>query len=170
MLDVPIVPKKRVLDMFDEIGVRYEDWDAATLATRVPGIDPGRFWPPKRLEDEAFWADPDGQLGAFYNPDGGFVDDPQLAAVNLAAAARRRGVTFRFRSHVTGVRQAHGRVSGLDLADGTVLAAPVVVNVAGPWSSGLNRVAGRRGRLHDLGAADAPGGTPGPGPARLQRR
>ncbi len=142
MLDVPIVPKKRVLDMFDEIGVRYEDWDAATLATRVPGIDPGRFWPPKRLEDEAFWADPEGQLGAFYNPDGGFVDDPQLAAMNLAAAARRRGVTFRFRSHVTGVRQAHGRVSGLDLADGTVLAAPVVVNVAGPWSSGLNRVAG----------------------------
>ena len=142
MLDVPVAPRKRVLEMFDQVGVPYEDWDAETLADRVPGIDPGRFWPPKRLDDEAFWAEPDGQLGAFYNPDGGFVDDPQLAAVNLAAAASRRGVTFRFRAAVAGVRQAGGRVSGLNLASGDVLAAPVVVNVAGPWSSGLNRIAG----------------------------
>jgi sarcosine oxidase, subunit beta len=142
MLDVPLAPKPRVLEMFDQIGVPYEDWDAATLAARVPGIDPGRFWPPKRLDDEAFWAEPDGQLGAFWNPDGGFVDDPQLAAVNLAAAAKRRGVTFRFRTLIVGVRQAGGRVTGLHLADGSALSAPVVVNVAGPWSSGLNRIAG----------------------------
>jgi glycine/D-amino acid oxidase-like deaminating enzyme len=142
MLDVPAVPKKRVLEMYDEIGVPYEDWDAATLAARVPGIDTGRFWPPKRLDDDAFWAEPDGQLGAFWNPDGGFVDDAQLAAANLAAAAQRRGVTFRFRSTVVGIRQAGGRVSGVDLADGASLSAPVVVNVAGPWSSGLNRLAG----------------------------
>jgi sarcosine oxidase, subunit beta len=142
MLDVPVAPKKRVLDMFDQVGVPYEDWDAAELAARVPGLDPGRFWPPKRLDDEAFWAEPDGQLGAFWNPDGGFVDDPQLAAANLAAAAARRGVTFRYRAVAAGVQQAGGRVAGLRLADGEVLAAPVVVNVAGPWSSGLNRLAG----------------------------
>ena len=142
MLDVPVAPKKRVLRMFADLGVPYEDWDAATLAARVPGIDPGRFWPPKRLDDEAFWAEPDGQLGAFFNPDAGFVDDPQLAAANLAAAAQRRGVAFRFRSQVVGVRQAGGRVTGLELADGSVLSAPVVLNVAGPWSAGLNRLAG----------------------------
>jgi sarcosine oxidase subunit beta len=141
MLDVPLAPKNRVLEMFDQIGVPYEDWDAATLAARVPGIDPGRFWPPKRLDDEGFWAEPDGQLGAFFNADGGFVDDPQLAAVNLTAAAQHRGVTFRFRSPIVGVRQASGRVTGLDLADGSALSAPVIVNVAGPWSSGLNRIA-----------------------------
>jgi len=142
MLDVPAVPKKRVLEMYDEIGVPYEDWDAATLAARVPGIDTGRYWPPKRLDDDAFWAEPDGQLGAFWNPDGGYVDDAQLAAANLAAAAQRRGVTFRFRSTVVGIRQAGGRVTGVDLAGGTALSAPVVVNVAGPWSSALNRIAG----------------------------
>jgi glycine/D-amino acid oxidase-like deaminating enzyme len=142
MLDVPIAPKKRVLGLYDELGIPYEDWDAATLAARVPGIDTGRYWPPKRLDDDAFWADPDGQLGAFWNPDGGFVDDAQLAAANLAAAAQRRGVTFRFRSTVTGIRQARGRVAGVGLADGTAVSAPVVVNVAGPWSSGLNRIAG----------------------------
>jgi sarcosine oxidase, subunit beta len=142
MLDAPAAPKERVLEMYDEIGVPYEDWDAATLAERVPGIDPGRYWPPKRLDDDAFWADPDGQLGAFFNPDGGFVDDPQLAAVNLADAAARSGVTFWYRAPVSGVRQAGGRVTALDLADGRQLCAPVVVNVAGPWSSGLNRLAG----------------------------
>jgi len=145
MLDVPMVPKKRVLDLYDQLGIPYEDWDAATLAARVPGIDTGRYWPPKRLDDDAFWAEPDGELGAFWNPDGGFVDDAQLAAANLAAAAERRGVTLRFRSTVVGVRQAGGRVTGVDLADGTALSAPVVVNVAGPWSSGLNRIAGVAG-------------------------
>jgi sarcosine oxidase subunit beta len=142
MLDAPLASKERVLAMFDEIGVPYEDWDTATLTTRVPGIDSGRFWPPKRLDDDAFWADPDGQLGAFFTPDAGFVDDPQLAVVNLAAAAARRGVRFSFRTRVTGVRHGGGRVTGLDLADGRHLAAPVVVNAAGPWSSGLNRLAG----------------------------
>jgi sarcosine oxidase, subunit beta len=141
MLDVPIAPKKRVLEMYDELGVPYEDWDTATLAARVPGIDTGRFWPPKRLDDDAFWAEPAGQLGAFWNPDGGFVDDPQLAAANLADAARRRGVTFRYRSTVVGVRRAGGRVTGVDLADGAALSAPVVINAAGPWSAGLNRIA-----------------------------
>jgi glycine/D-amino acid oxidase-like deaminating enzyme len=142
MLDVPLAPKPRILQMFDEVGVPYEDWDAAQLAARVPGISTGCFWPPRRLDDEAFWAEPAGQLGAFFNPDAGFIDDPQLAAVNLADAARRQGVSFLFRREVTGVRQAGGRVTGVDLAGGQRVDAGVVVNVGGPWSSALNRLAG----------------------------
>lgn len=142
MLDVPVAPKKRVLAIFDDVGVPYEDWDADVLAAQVPGLDPSRFWPPKRLDDEAFWADPDGRLGAFFTPDAGFIDDPRLAAVNLADAAQRRSVRFLFRRQVTAIRQASGRVCGLELADGQQIDAPVVVNVAGPWSSALNRLAG----------------------------
>ncbi len=142
MLDVPTAPRDRVLAMYDEVGVPYESWDAAELAARVPGIDTGRYWPPKRLDDEAFWAEPEGQLGAFFNPDAGFIDDPQLAALNLADAARRLGVSFAFRRAVTGIRQAGGRVTGLELDDGQRVDAGVVVNVAGPWSSAVNRLAG----------------------------
>jgi sarcosine oxidase, subunit beta len=142
MLDAPPVPKDRVLALFDQVGVPYEDWDAATLVARVPGLDPGRFGPPKRLDDEAFWAESDGQLGAFFTPDAGFVDDPQLAAVNLADAACRRGVRFLFRRQVTAVRQARGRVTGLEVAGGEQIDTPVVVNVAGPWSAELNKMAG----------------------------
>lgn len=142
MLDVPAVPMNRVLEMFDEVGVPYEVWDAAELEARVPGIDTGRYWPPKQLDDEAFWADPTGKLGAFFNPDAGFIDDPQLAALNLADAARRRGATFAFRKQVTTIRREGGRVTGVDLADGERIDTPVVVNVGGPWSAGLNRLAG----------------------------
>src|SRR5207247_9442000 len=58
------------------------------------------------------------------------------------APARGGGGPFRCRSTVVGIRQAGGRVTGVDLAGGGALSAPVVVNVAGPWSSALNRIAG----------------------------
>lgn len=142
MLDVPAAPKSRVLALFDQIGVPYEVWDADVLAARVPGVDTGRYWPPKRISDDEFWADSNERLGAFYNPDAGFVQDAQLAAVNLADAARRRKVTFLFRHQVIGVRQSGGRVTGLDLAGAGRIDTPVVVNAAGPWSSSLNQLAG----------------------------
>lgn len=141
-LDVDVAPIKKVIPLFDRAGVPYELWDATTLADRVPGLDPGRFWPPKRLDDESFWDDPVDQLGALWTPDGGYVDDPMLAAVNLATAARQAGAQFIFRSQVTAVRRSGGRVAGVDLADGQRVSAPVVVNVAGPWSPTLNEMAG----------------------------
>jgi glycine/D-amino acid oxidase-like deaminating enzyme len=142
MLDVPSAPARPVLQMFDEAGVPYEIWDAAELAARVPSISIGRYWPPKRLDDEAFWTEPTGQLGAFFNPDAGFIDDPQLAALNLVDAARRQGVEFLFRREVIGIKQVNGRVAALDLDDGRRVDTGVVINVGGPWSSALNRLAG----------------------------
>ncbi|MBB5079108.1 NAD(P)/FAD-dependent oxidoreductase [Nonomuraea endophytica] len=142
MLDAPVAPRARILPLFDRAGVPYEEWDADTLAARVPGIDTGRHWPPARLDDERFWTEPAGRLGAVYTPDAGYVDDPQLAAAGLAAAASRRGASFRYRQEVVEVARAHGRVRGVRLADDTLLAAPIVVNAAGPWSAALNRLAG----------------------------
>lgn len=142
MLDAPISGRERSVELFEQVGVPYEDWDAATLRERVPAIDPGRFWPPKRLDDEAFWAEADGQLGALYTPDGGFVDDPLLAAQNLADAAAREHARFVFKQTVVEVRQAAGRVTGVTLSDGQRIDAPVVVNCAGPWSGRVNALAG----------------------------
>lgn len=142
MLDVPVAPRDRVLPLFDDVGVPYEEWDPPTLRARVPGIDVGSYWPPKRVEDEEFWAGPRGELGAFFTPDAGHVDDPQLAAVNLAAAAERAGARFLFRATVTEVPRHAGRVAGVVLSGGMRIDAPVVVNVAGPWSTACNRMAG----------------------------
>ncbi|GAB3164965.1 FAD-binding oxidoreductase [Amycolatopsis stemonae] len=142
MLDVEAAPRAGWLPLFDEVGVPYEEWDSATLAERVPGIDPGRFWPPRRIDDDAFWADAAGTLGGVHTPDAGYVTDPQLAARNLADAAAEEGAWFRFRSTVSGVDVSGGRVTGVVLADGTRIFAPVVVNAAGPWSGRLNALAG----------------------------
>nr|WP_281284483.1 FAD-dependent oxidoreductase [Nonomuraea diastatica] len=120
----------------------YEIWDSSLLAKRVPGLDVGRFWPPKRLDDDAFWADPTEQLGALWTPDAGWVDDPMLAAVNLADAARHAGARFVYESQVTAVRRTGSRVAGISLANGERVDAPIVVNVAGPWSSAFNQMAG----------------------------
>lgn len=105
MLDVDAAPRASWLPLFDEIGIPYEEWDSAALAERIAGIDTGRYWPPKRLEDDAFWADVPGTLGGVYTPDAGYVSDPALAAVNLAAAAAAEGAQFRFRSTVAAVEK-----------------------------------------------------------------
>ncbi|WP_236725396.1 NAD(P)/FAD-dependent oxidoreductase [Amycolatopsis orientalis] len=77
-----------------------------------------------------------------YTPDAGYVSDPGLAAVNLASAASAGGAEFRFRSAVTGVEKAGGRVTSVRLSDGTRIPCAVVVNAAGPWSGAVNRLAG----------------------------
>ena len=74
-------------------------------------------------------------------PDAGFVDDPQLAAHNLAEVARSRGVEFHFNRTIVNVDQRGGRVTGVTLSDGARIDSPVVVNAAGPWSAGVNRLA-----------------------------
>ena len=142
MLDVPPAPRERSITLFEQVGVPYEEWDAAPLTGRVPGIDASRWWPPKRLDDDEFWQDSSERLGAVFTPDAGYVDDPQLAAVNLADAARRHGATFLFGRPIVSIRSSGGRVRGVELADGERIDAPVVVNVGGPWSVGINAMAG----------------------------
>ncbi len=141
MLDVEGLPWRRSGDLFDRVGVPWEHWDADELVARVPGLDPGRWFPPAPVASDEFLADAHGRLGAVWTPDAGYVDDPRLAAANLLAAARARGSTARFRVAVTSLAREGGtwRV-GLD--DGTTVEAPVVVNAAGPWSTRLNEMAG----------------------------
>jgi sarcosine oxidase subunit beta len=141
MLDVELAPRGRVTGLFDRAGIPYEEWDTAELLRRIPGVDPGRYWPPRRLEDPEFWKDASGALGALWTPDAGFVDDPSLAAVNLASAARGRGARFLFGRVVEGVL-GDGPVRGVRLDDGTHISSAVVVNAAGPWSRTLNALAG----------------------------
>ena len=141
VLNDPLINNERILSLYDQLGIPYEEWDADQLAARFPGIDTGFFSPPRRVDDPAFWEPAVSRAGAFYCPEGGFIDDPTLAAVNLANAAKRCGATFRFRTSVTGVLRDGDAVRGITLGDGSEVLAPVVVNVAGPWSSQLNELA-----------------------------
>ena len=132
----------RVMPIWDELGVPYELWSADVLRRRMPALDLGIFGPPARADDEAFWNEPDGELiGALFSPDGGYVDDPQLAAHNLQRAAEASGGEFRFRTEVVGILRDGTRCAGVELSDGSSLSAPVVVNVGGPHSSNINKLA-----------------------------
>jgi sarcosine oxidase, subunit beta len=142
MFDTPEFSFDRITDLWDDVGIPYEALDAGALGARFPALDLGRYFPPKPVDDPAFADDPVGTLHAILEPTSGFVDDPMLAARNIAFAARHHGAEFRFHAEVTGVEFDGGRVSGVRLADGELIAAPVVVNVAGPHSSRLNEMAG----------------------------
>jgi sarcosine oxidase subunit beta len=136
---------QRVQGHFADLGIPHEWWDGAELARRVPLVDPRRLGPPVPVDSEEFWAEADEARavdGALWSPDAGYVDDPQLATHNLQRAAEARGATFRFRSRVVGILRDASRVTGVRLADGSTLAARVVVNAAGPDSGRVNALAG----------------------------
>jgi sarcosine oxidase subunit beta len=134
---------RKSVEHYRELGVAFEDWDAEELARRCPLYDVGAFYPPKRPDDLAFRDPPVAPLeGAVFTPQAGFVVDPQLATHNVQRAAEAAGGEFLFRSEVIAIHERHGRVAGVSLADGTAIDAPVVVNVAGPHSAIVNRMAG----------------------------
>ncbi|MCP3976069.1 MAG: FAD-binding oxidoreductase [bacterium] len=133
----------KVLPLFDEIGVPYEIWDAKIIEEHIPGISLGRHAPPKRADDDDFFASPTETLpSAVYSPAAGYISDPQLATHNLQRAAEAKGGEFLFNTEVADVRTADNRVLGVTLADGTEIDAPIVVNVAGPHSFVINEMAG----------------------------
>ena len=142
MFDCVDIQLDRILGLWDEIGIEYERLSPDDIRRRWPAFDVGRFFPPKPVDDPDFAGEPSGELGAVYEAASGFIDDPMLAARNLAHAAKSHGAMFRFRSEVVEVLQSDGRVAGVRLADGDTISAPVVVNVGGPYSGRLNEMAG----------------------------
>ncbi|MBV9872786.1 MAG: FAD-binding oxidoreductase [Frankiaceae bacterium] len=142
MLDSPGFDASRVLALYDRFGIPYEVLSAAAICNRFPYLTPDRFWPPRAVDDDRFGDPPDGEIGGFYTPQAGFVDDPTLAAHNLWAAATAAGAVTEYRAEVAEIFHTAGGVGGVRLADGRELAADVVVNVAGPHSAAINRLAG----------------------------
>ncbi len=155
-----------VVDHFDTIGIPYERLDASAVRRRFPAIDVGSYAPPRLPADPEFFAEQHGEIGALFQPDAGFIDDPQLAAQNLMFAARHHGATVRLRSVVTDVLRSGDRITGVVLDGGEVINTPILVNAAGPWSPALTRMAGAEGDMRirtapmrqSIASCDAPDG------------
>jgi glycine/D-amino acid oxidase-like deaminating enzyme len=142
VVDSPILPRDQLKARFDALAIPYEDWDAAELRRRVPGIDAGRFYPPQPTDSEAFWDDPVGEVGALFEPTAGFIDDPRLAAEAFYNAAARHGARALFQTKVTGVTHTPAGTWTLALDNGDRAEAPVVVNATGPWAPEVEALAG----------------------------
>jgi len=101
---------------------------------------------------EARWLDPaeaarmvpvlnvDDVLGCTFCPTDG-IASPADVSSGYASAARRRGARLKEGVEVLGVDVASGRVQGVRTSAGDV-AARVVFNCAGAWSSSIGRMAG----------------------------
>ena len=134
---------RRVMASLDELQITYEELDPGAMKEFLPCLDTRQFGPPVTRDDARF-GQPTGDsvAGAIYIPESGLINDPQLSCHNVQRACEARGGEFRFNVEVVEILERHGRAAGVRLADGTTLEAPVVVNVAGPHSTKVNRMAG----------------------------
>lgn len=162
VIDIPGLLPPTLRSDFDDLSIPYAEWSTADLARELPGVDTANHYPPVRPDDPAFLDDSDEAATALYTPDGGYISDPVLATENFARAAKRHGAQFLYNAEVVAVHRRdpapQQNVAGtpsdeseseevpaawsIDLADGRVIDAAVVVNAAGPWSSGFNKLAG----------------------------
>ena len=126
--------------LFDRARVRWEHWSSDDIVRRAPALDPAAFGPPRPVDSEEFFAPAHGELDGLWTPDAGYVDDPMLAAQNLADAARRHGATYLLRRTV--IRLSRGSEQWTVETSEGELPADIVVNAAGPWSARVNALAG----------------------------
>ena len=134
--------EKQVLEHYRVLGVEHEELDLDQVAERWPMLDLHSYWPPQLPDDPDFSRKRETMLdGAIYTPRSGYVSDPQLASHNLQRAAEAKGGRFMFNTEVTAINCANGGIKGVVLRDGERIATPIVVNVAGPHSARINRMA-----------------------------
>jgi sarcosine oxidase subunit beta len=133
---------QRSLDAMTEVGVAFENLTVDELRNKFPAFDLASFGPPKSPDDPQFGvANKMPLTGGIFIPEAGYVSDPQLAAHNLQRAAEALGAQFKFNTRITAIDQSANRVTGVTTHSGEMIAANIVVNVAGPHSSKINEMA-----------------------------
>ena len=139
----PDIHWKKVQPIYDEIGIKYQDWSLDELKENMPMLNTGAYWPPSLPDDEVFWQEPDEELpGAIFVPGEGYINDPILATHNLKRAAEAYGAEFLLGRKVVDVRRDEEKVLGITLDGNEEIDAPIVVNAAGPHSFIINQLAG----------------------------
>lgn len=129
--------------LMDKLGSPYSELTPAQIREKLPVWNTESFYPVKRPDDPAFGiANAEPLPGAVLFHAAGYVSDPQLATHNIMRAAERAGGEFRYNAEVVEILRDGGRAAGVRLADGERIAAPAVLNAAGPHSSKVNHVAG----------------------------
>jgi sarcosine oxidase subunit beta len=134
---------KNVMTSLEDLGIDYEELDIKGIEKKISFLDTRKYFPVK-LPDDPDFAEPTGEAvdGAIFIPESGYISDPQLSTHNLQRAAEAKGGEFMFNAEVVDIRRKDGRVAGVMLKDGTRIDATIVVNVAGPHSYIINRMAG----------------------------
>lgn len=95
----------------------------------------------KRVKELLPWINEAAADVAVYMPTDAFIDSALLCS-GYARAAKALGVELRTNCKVRSIQTEGGRISGVELPDGEMISAPVVVNAAGSWANLLMRPLG----------------------------
>ena len=91
---------------------------------------------PANAVDRAPWLDASAFDTAIFFPQEAYVE-PYLLCTAYARAAFRMGVKQRLDADVRHIRVEAQRITGVELADGSILPARIVINAAGAWAGML---------------------------------
>jgi len=126
-----------------KLGIKAGVLSADEVAERFPFLDVASQFPPRPVDDPSFFESAGHPIdGAVFEEDAGYVVSPGLATQNLRRAGEREGVRFLLNREVRTIRRVGSGRFELVTADGTSIESDVVVNVAGPHSAKVNRLAG----------------------------
>jgi glycine cleavage system aminomethyltransferase T/glycine/D-amino acid oxidase-like deaminating enzyme len=118
---------------------RMEELKRQATMGKVFGVE-AYMVSPSEARDRHPLIDLKGVEGGLFIPANGQADPANITQA-LAKAARQRGVRIFENTKVTGIRQADGRVTSVDTAQGAI-GAEYVVNCAGLWAREVGRWAG----------------------------
>lgn len=111
------------------------DWAAAAERIRGEGAQIQTLTPQAFADAAPGFALDDVAL-ALWEPEYGYAD--AFGATNaIARAARARGATLKQNTLVSRLIRRGDRVTGIELADGTVMEADAIILAAGPWTRRL---------------------------------
>lgn len=117
----------------------WEAFNSAAELQRSMGVD-AQVLTPEEAAAKVPGISLDGVIGATFCAQDG-IADPSGLTQGYATSARRVGAEIRLGIEVISITEANGRVTGVETAAGHV-AAPVVVDAAGPWAGLVASTAG----------------------------
>ncbi|MGD2038535.1 MAG: FAD-dependent oxidoreductase [Desulfobacterales bacterium] len=133
----------RVKAALEEFGVGYLELEPEEIRRYLPNANLASYFPQKWIDETEFGKPTAEKIpGALWIPESGYISDPKLSAHNVQVAAEAKQAEFLYRAEVSEILKKNGRTAGIRLSDGSEIEAPVVVNVAGPHSFLINRMAG----------------------------
>ena len=134
---------EKVIANAESLSIPHEHWNPKKIKSRLSIYDLRQYGPPKRVDDENFGEPTGNQInGAVFFPTAGYINDPKLATQNIQDAAESWGASFLFNQNVIEIPVSNNCVEGVVLEDGTRIESSIVVNVAGPHSSVINKMVG----------------------------
>jgi sarcosine oxidase subunit beta len=134
---------RAIITEMNRLGIPVSLLSPDEVVTRFPFLDIASQFPPRPVDDPTFFESTAPRIeGAVFEEDSGYVVSPGLATQNLRLAGERDGVRFLLKHEVVKITVEDSGGFYLNFANGDRIDCDVVVNVAGPHSAQINRIAG----------------------------